>query len=87
MADTTLTTAIDAGAGIVATPVSMAGIVANMNLMVGGEANTDVGKGEWVTVISIDDTSFTANFLHPHEAGAWVTYTFGTGGHATMWGT
>ncbi len=89
MVNTNLKSAISAGLGVVATPTSMAGITAGAWMIVGGEADTDTGRGEIITVTSVTSTTFIADFAHAHEKHAVVTdnraYEFAP--NCVMWGT
>jgi hypothetical protein len=86
--NTTSTNAISAGTQTII-PVNMANIIPGTVFIVGGEADTDVGRGEWVTVASTTSNSFTATYAHAHETGAKVTNDprWCCSGFAWMWGT
>ncbi len=87
MINTTLKSAISAGTGIVATPHSMTAIGAGSGLIVGGEADTETGRGELIVVTSVTATTFTADFVHPHEKGAWAFNDPAFHPACVMWGT
>ncbi len=87
MINTTLKSAIPAGNNVIATPYDMTAIGAGSGLIVGGEADTETGRGELVVVISVTATTFTANFVHPHEKRGWVFNDPAFHPACVMWGT
>jgi len=74
--NTTLTGAIAAGAGVVATPASMAYIAVGSLLGVGA-GGADI---EHVYVTAVTGTTFTADFLNAHASGAQVGGSSGSSG-------
>ena len=71
---TTSVTTITAGAGVVVTPTSMAGIVSGIWL----DVNGGTGTAERVQVTAVTGTTFTANFVNNHSGAYLLSSVRGT---------
>lgn len=81
LVSTTIAASISAGAGVVVTPASMAGIAAGINLTIGPP-----GTVETVAVTAITDTTFTATFANAHTGpGIAVTGAVTSGRYPGVW--
>lgn len=74
--NTTLSTAVSAGASVIATPVSMSNIAVGTALGIGGNN----GTFEVVYVTAVTGTTFTARFQFAHAAGEQVGGSAGSSG-------